>query len=280
MNVLVVGATGKTGRFVVEAVKARGHGVRAASRNPAPARDGVTPVVFDWEDKSTWEAVAGDAQAMYLVGPGKLADPGHLVSELLAAAPGVRGVTALSDMSAGAIDDGTSSKLDVERAVRRSGKEWTVLRSNWFDQNFTEPSLFTAAMDARGEIVAPVGDARVSFIDAADTAEVAAVTLTTGGHHGQIYALTGPQALTFGQVAAEVTAAGRSVHHVDPPAEDMTESLAALGIPAPLTSVIGPLFQHIRDGVNRPVTDTVEKIIGRPARSLAAFLAATVQGDA
>ncbi|MGF7235082.1 MAG: NAD(P)H-binding protein [Frankia sp.] len=280
MNVLIVGATGKTGRFVVEAVLARGHGVRAASRSPAPTRDGVTPVVFDWEDKSTWAAVAGDAQAMYLVGPGKLADPGHRVSDLLTATPGVRRVVVLSDMSAGAIDDGTSPKLDVERAVRRSGKEWTVLRSNWFHQNFTEISVFTAAMDARDEIVAPAGGARVSFIDAADTAEVAAVTLTTDGHDGQTYVLTGPQALTFGQVAAELTNAGRSVHHVDPPSKDMAVSLAGMDLPAPLIPVIGPLFQQIRDGVNSPVTDTVEKITGRPARSLASFLAATVQENA
>ncbi len=279
MNVLVLGATGKTGRPVVAALRARRLAIRAASRTPAPARDGVTPVVFDWEDRSTWAGVAGDAQAMYLVGPYRLADPGVLVGLLLADLPGIRRVVALSDIGASVTADRTSANLELERAVQSSGKEWTVLRPNWFQQDFTESPLFTTDIVERGEIVAPVGDARVSFIDTADIAEVAATALTTDGHDGRTYVLTGPASLTFGQVAAELTKVGRAVRHVDPTPEQMAESLAGTGTPAALVSVIGSRFQKIRDGVNTPVTDTVEKITGRPARPFAAFLAATAAED-
>jgi len=252
MTALVIGATGKTGRRVVEALRARDFDVRAA----------------------------GQAGVIYLVGPGKLARPGLLVEAFLARLPGVSRVVALSDIEAATVDDDTWPNREIERAVQRSGKEWTVLRSNWFHQNFTEVPLFTAAMHARGEIVAPVGEGRVSFIDAADVAEAAAVTMTTDGHDGQAYLLTGPQALTFGQVAAALTKAGRSVRHVDVAPGDMTASLTAMGLPAPVVELFRFLFRQIRDDRNSEVTDTVEKLTGRPARSLAAFLAASLKEDA
>jgi uncharacterized protein (DUF427 family)/uncharacterized protein YbjT (DUF2867 family) len=274
MEALVMGATGKTGRRVVDALLARGIAVRAANRTPAPARDGVTPVVFDWGDRGTWDGVAGDAKVMYMVGPGKLADPGLLVDRLLAGLPRVRRVVALSDIEADTVDGDTWPNKAIERAVQRSGMEWTVLRSNWFHQNFTENQLFTAPIDADGEIVAPVGDARVSFVDAADLAEVAAITMTTGGHDGRTYLLTGPEALTFEQVAAALTDAGRKVRHADVTPGEMDASLTARGLPAPVVELFGFLFRQIREGHNQEVTDTVEQLTGRPARPFLATLLA------
>jgi uncharacterized protein YbjT (DUF2867 family) len=272
MNVLVLGATGRTGRRVTAALLARTLGVRAASRIPAPARTGVTPVVFDWADKATWAGVGGDATAMYLIGPGPLFDQGPLIEKLLADLPGIRRVVVLSDIGA-AVGAG-SLNLEMERAIQRSGREWTVLRPNWFQQNFTESPLFTADIAERGEIVAPVGDAQVSFIDVIDIAEIAAITLTTDGHDGRTYVLTGPRALTFGQVAAELSTVGRTVRHVDPIWEEMARLMARNGVPAAMISVIGARFQRIRDGVTSPVTDTVERITGRPARPFTAIPAA------
>jgi uncharacterized protein YbjT (DUF2867 family) len=92
---------------------------------------------------------------------------------------------------------GDERLMAAERTVRRSGADWTILRPDWFNQNFDE-GFFRPAVLA-GELALPLGDARQVFVDADDIAAVAAAVLTEEGHAGRSYELSGPDALTFAE---------------------------------------------------------------------------------
>ncbi|MFC9976653.1 SDR family oxidoreductase [Spirillospora sp. NPDC127200] len=269
MNVLVLGATGKTGRPVVDALVARGVHVRAASRAPGPTAAGAEPVRFDWADRSTWEPALRDVDGLYIVGPYTAPDQPGLVGDLLAAAPHAGRVVLLSVLGVDRLPE-TIPMVAWEADVRASGKQWTILRPNWFQQNFGEG--FAALLRENGGLALPAADAEVGFVDTRDIAEVAAAALTDEGHAGETYVVTGPEALTHGQVVQALgEAADRELRYTALAPDQFADGLRAAGLDeGSVTWQLG-LFQMIRDGGNAVVTDTVEQITGRPARSLEAY---------
>lgn len=274
MNVTVLGATGKTGQPLVEALAARGVRVRAAVRHPqdVPAAAGVEPVRFDWSDRATWPAALADTDALYVVGPYAHPDPAAVFAEFLAAAPAVRRVVLLTLIGAELLPAGVPL-APWEQTVRESGKEWTVLRPNWFQQNFGH-GAFTAPLRDRGTLTFPAADVALSFVDTRDVAEVAAAALTEDGHHGRTYVLTGPEALTHAQAVAILgAAAGREFAYEAPSPQDFADGMRARGVPEPAVVWQLGLYELIRAGANTPPTDTVRRVTGHEPRSLSAYAA-------
>jgi uncharacterized protein YbjT (DUF2867 family) len=265
MTVLVIGATGKTGRPLVAALAERGVDVRAASRTP----DGPGAIRFDWADRDSWAPALRGADGLYLVGPVGQAGGDGLVPELLAAAADVRRVVLLSVLGADRLP-AVVPMAAWERDVRASGKDWTVLRPNWFQQNFG--TGFRAALRDTGELALPAGDAAVSFVDTRDVAEVAAAALTGDGHAGRVYELTGPEAFTHPEALAVLgAAAGRELRYVPLDPAGHADRMRAAGVPDTVLRRQAALFALMRDGADAVVTDTVERVTGHPARSLAAY---------
>lgn len=284
MEVLVIGATGKTGRQVTDALVARGALVRAASRKvenregaaggarQGSATDGapVTPVRFDWADRTTWIPALGKAEGLYIVGPTAEPDADVLVRDLLGTATGVRRVVLLSVIGADRLPD-VVPMAAWEQDVRTGGKQWTILRPNWFQQNFGD-GAFTAPLRDRGALELPAGEAALSFVDTRDIAEVAAIALTEDGHGGETYQLTGPQAFTYGQALAVLgAAAGRELQYTAVDPEAQSEQMRAAGVPERSVVWQAGLHTLIRQGANAPVTDTVRRITGHDPRPLAAY---------
>jgi uncharacterized protein YbjT (DUF2867 family) len=271
MTVLVLGATGKTGRPVVAALAARGVRVRAASRTPGAAAAGVEPVRFDWADRATWDAALRGADGLYIVGPYAMPEEPGLVGALLAAAPDVRRVVLLSVLGVEELPDAVPMAA-WEADVRASGKEWTILRPNWFQQNFGEG--FATPLCETGRLALPAADAVVGFVDTRDIAEVAAVALTEDGYAGRVLTVTGPEALSHDQVAALLgEAAGRDLRYEALDPDGFAGGLRQSGAAEWLVVWQSGLFRLMRDGGNAVVTDTVERVTGRPARSLKAYAA-------
>jgi uncharacterized protein YbjT (DUF2867 family) len=153
--------------------------------------------------------------------------------------------------------------------VRESGAEWTIVRSSFFHQNFSEDFFLPSVL--AGEIVLPVGDAAEPFVDADDIAEVVAAALTDGRHAGQTYELTGPRLLTFAEVAAELTrATGREVAFVAVSKEDYVAALRAEGLPEEFAE----LFDLVTDGRNAYLADGVQRALGRPPRDFTDYAVA------
>lgn len=264
-EILVLGSTGKTGRRVVESLRARGAPVRAASRS--------SEVRFDWNDERTWEPALMGARAAYIV---DLQDqPGEWDAEAqigalakLAVDCGVRRLVLLQARTTGLV--GGKNLSAGERGVRASGAEWTVLRPNWFFQNFDEGVLLDSVR--AGELRLPAGDGREPFVDVVDVAEVAAAALLDEGHDGQVYELSGTRTLSLAEAAQVISqAAGRTVTYVPVSHEEYLEELSSYGVPADYALFVADLVGQIRDSLNADPTDTVQRILGRPPRDFADF---------
>lgn len=272
-DILITGATGKTGREVAALLAGRdGVSARAASRSGNDVA-GVPGVRFDWQQPATWAAAVGDADRVYLVRP-DLPDSPELIAAFLDAAPAVRRVVLLSEIGCGKAEPEHWERR-IERAVTDRAAQWTLLRPNWFTQTLTEPQYFGETIRAQGELVLPTRGAAIAFVDTRDIAAVAVAALLEDGHHGAAYEITGPEALTLDAVAELVgAAAGRPVRAVDPPVDTYLAELGAAGYDATFVAAWGRAFGRVADGTDAQVSDAVERVTGRPPRSLRAYVEA------
>ncbi|ACU77225.1 NmrA family protein [Catenulispora acidiphila DSM 44928] len=257
--ILVLGASGKTGRRVADRLETAGAAVRRGSRSASPP--------FDWEDPATWPAALEGVASVYVSFYPDLAVPGapEAVAAFTAEArrAGVRRVVLLSGR-------GEAEAQRAEEVIAAAGMEWTVVRASWFAQNFSEGAFLDAVNS--GEVVLPVGDVREPFIDVEDIADVAVAALTEDGHHEQVYEVTGPQLLTFAEaVRAIAEASGREVAFTSVPLDAFTAYLAEAGEAPEVIEMLAYLFAEVLDGRNAYVTDGVKRAIGRPPRDFADY---------
>ncbi len=271
-RVLITGVRGKTGLPLAELLAARGGvDVIGGSGDPASVTiDGVTPAAFSWDDPPGWAAATDGADAVYLVRPDR-ADAPDLVAALLAELPRDVKVVLLSERDVDSFAPGSWAPR-VEQAVRGSAHDWTVLRPSWFMQVFTDPRFYRDEIARNGQLPFAGGGATVAWIDARDIAAVAERALLDAGHDGRVHELSGPEALTLPRTAELLAdALGRPVDHVE-----ITIADAVAGMPEGFErDEFAWTLERLHDGVFSGVTDTVERVTGRPARSLAEFLASS-----
>ena len=256
---LVLGSTGKTGRRVAARLRLGGTQVRAASRS------GRTP--FDWSDPAGWDPVLRGVTAAYVVAP-PVPGPVH---EFVARAEGagVRRLVLLSGRGADTWGDSTFG-LDMrsaEDAVRGSALEWTVLRSNNFDQNFDE-ELWHAPLVA-GELALPAGAVPEPFIDIEDVADVAdAVLAEPGRHAGRVHELTGPRAVTFAEAVELISrASGLPMIYKQVSPAEYTAALVDEGWNEDDAHHLTEMFVIMERGVLAGTTDDVAGVLGRAPRT-------------
>ena len=257
--VLVLGGTGRTGRRITERLRSRGVPARVASRRS------VHP--FDWAQPSTWGAALSGVGAVYVCYSPDLAFPG--VSDLIAQfadrarAHKVRRLVLLSGR-------GEQGARASERAIQQSGAEWTIVRSSWFAQNFSEHFLLGPVQ--RGRLVLPAGAVREPFVDLDDLADLATAALTETGHAGRVYEITGPRLLSMADVAAELShATGRQICYQPSTPAEFVADVAADGIPAPEAEPLADLFQEVLDGRNAALTEDLDIALGRPSTDFALY---------
>jgi uncharacterized protein YbjT (DUF2867 family) len=260
---LVIGGTGKAGRRVVSRLQALGRPVRVGSRKADPP--------FDWDHPSTWPGALEGVNAAFVSYYPDVAFPGAVdaIRGLTKAAvsSGVQRLVLLSGR-------GEEEAQRAEHVVETSGVEWSVVRSSFFAQNFSEHFLLQSVLD--GVIALPVGDVAEPFVDVDDVADVAVAALTGDGHAGEVYEVTGPRLLTFADVAAELTAAtGRTVRYVDVTPEDYVAGAIAAGVPAEEATLLTALFAEVLDGHNAYLSDGVRRALGRPPRDFADYARTT-----
>lgn len=256
--ILVVGATGKTGARVAAKLEAKGQPVRRGSRNSE------TP--FDWEDPATWAPVLSGVSKAYVTYFPDLAFPGA-VEKLesftkLAAASGLQHIVLLSGR-------GEHFASMGEEIVRNSGLGFTVVRSAWFAQNFSEGYLRDPIL--AGVLPMPGGDIAEPIIDIDDIADVVVAALTEEGHLGHRYEVTGPRLMTFAQMAEVLSATlGRPIQHIPITFEDFHTNVAASGGDF-VADVFTSIARETLDGRNAHTADGVERALGRKPRDFAAF---------
>ncbi|MGW3499082.1 NAD(P)H-binding protein [Streptomyces sp. NPDC001020] len=258
-EILVIGATGKTGAPLVPRLRALGHTVRAASRS------GETR--FDWSDRSTWDPALSGVHAVYLVPTETLGLDERAEFVARAKAAGVRRLVQLSVR--GIDEDGMHP---TEAAVRGSGLEWTILRPSWFSQDFAAADFFLPGV-LEGEVRTPAGDGREPFIDAEDIAEVALAVLTGDGHHGQTYDLSGPRALSITEAVELISkATGRSIAHRHQTEAEYAADLVAAGLTQDDADSVAGFLGQVGQGADDYVSDGVERVLGRAPRTFEEYV--------
>jgi uncharacterized protein YbjT (DUF2867 family) len=251
---LVLGGTGKTGHRLADLLRQAGHRVRIGSRNAEPR--------FDWESRDTWTPALQGVRAAYVAYQPDLAAPGAL--EIVdaffrqAVDSGVEKFVLLSGR-------GEMEAEQAEKVLQATRADWTILRSSWFCQNFSEGVFLDAIL--AGEVALPSGPAAEPFVDVDDIADIAFAALTEPGHSHRLYEITGPRALTFAEAIGEIAqATGRDIRFVAVPPEKFRAELVANGVPSVDADLVIYLFTTVLDGRNTPLADGVQRALGCPPR--------------
>jgi uncharacterized protein YbjT (DUF2867 family) len=272
-TVLVTGVRGKTGRQVAAALARQpGIEVRGAGRNVAGLTlPGVHTVRFEWEDQTSWRDALNSVSAIYLVKP-KTPDSASMVMSFLRLAGEAKRVVLLSEIGCESRDD-SADERKVEKAVEAMATDWTILRPNWFMQNFAEPSYYLEAIRENNVLNVPTGGQPVSFVDTRDIAEVAVAALIDSSHARCTYTLTGPQALTFAEAVGRIgETAGYQVRHTDPPLADYLSGHAANGVAKSEVEYYRRVYAYVQNGWAARLSTAIEQVTGHPPRDFSAFI--------
>lgn len=256
--ILVIGATGKTGSRVVTKLEAKGLTVRRGGRHSDPP--------FDWEDMATWAPVLSGVSQAYVTYFPDLAFPGAIEKldafAKVALETGLQHIVLLSGR-------GEHFASMGEEVIRNSGLEFTIVRSAWFAQNFSEGYLRDPILG--GVLPMPGGAVAEPIIDIDDIADVVVAALTEDGHIGERYEVTGPQLITFADMAKVLsTTLGRSIQYIPISFEDFHANVAAAGDTF-VADVFTTIARETLDGRNAHTADGVERALGRKPRDFAEF---------
>lgn len=258
LPILVIGATGKTGRRIANILSEQGYSVRHGTRN--------APLPFDWDAPDTWAPALDGVSAAYVSYFPDLAFPGaaEKIEALSALAKGV-GTGRLVLLSG----RGETHAEQCENIVRNSGVDFTLLRCSWFAQNFSEGYLLDPVLG--GAIALPAGDVREPIVDVDDIADVAVAALTEERHSGELYEISGPHLLHFSEAAAELSAAsGHEVNYVPITLGQFNAAMTEIA-----GAFVADVFTHVceeaLDGRNEWLGDGVQRALGREPRDFSEF---------
>ena len=272
--ILVTGALGTIGRQVAAGLVAEGRRVRAADLDPSAIpgtlADGVEAVGFDFTDPGTWRGAFDGVQVMFLMRPPQLSNIARDMVPALEAArtAGVRHTVLLSLQGAQANKVVPHAK--IEAWLRASGRDWTFVRPSFFMENLS--GVHAGDIRDRDEIMVPAGRGATSFVAAHDVAAVAVTALLDPAAHRSIaWTPTGPEALTYEQVAQVLSSElGRAIRYRRPGVlRYARHARRTLGLPPAMVAVTTAIYTVARVGRAGGLTDDVQHVTGHPPLTLA-----------
>jgi uncharacterized protein YbjT (DUF2867 family) len=274
--ILITGASGSVGREVVREMLKTDKEFRAMYRSKeeaAKAPAGVKTVIADFSDATSLEKALQGAERVFLV-CSPIEELVELEGNAIEAAKkaGVKRIVLNSALGAGDYDKSFPSwHRKVEDKLKASGIEFVILRPNGFMQNIL--AFLAPSIRAQGAFYDAMGDAKTSYVDVRDVAAVAAKTLTSKEHAGEIYELNGPEALTQDEIAKRIAEkSGRAVSHANIPREAHQKAMLDLGMPEWQVKALTELQDYYVSGKAAAVDGLIARLLGRPERTLEAFL--------
>lgn len=277
VEIAVTGATGTVGRAVVDELAALGLRPRAlvrSSERVADLADRAELVLGDLERPERLARLLAGVERAFVLTP--LHPRQDDLQVRIVDAARLAGVTHVVKLSAWGADPAAAARIHHQHGVgdrhlERSGMGFTCLRPNAFMQNAKQ---WQASIARRSAIALPAGDARVSMIDARDIAAVAVRLLTAPHLENATYDLTGPQALSYAEVAESLSrAAGRTIRHDDVSPEQARDAMRAAGMPAWAVEARLELYATYRAGTAERTTTAVADLLGRRPRRFDEFAA-------
>lgn len=272
--IAVTGATGTLGSEVVRQLAAAGRPVRAIVRTPAKVafEPGVEIVQADLSKPDTLAPAFAGVDSALVVANGLELEALEANAFEAAKTAGVRHIVKVSGRHVDApfLEGSILAQWHArsESRLRGLGTRWTILRPAALASNVP---LWLDRRD--GTLSLPVGDGKDTLTDPRDVAAVAIHVLTTPGHDGALYELTGPNLVSYRDAVASLGAAiGRSLRFVDVPKEMARAGMMQAGLPSSQADAVLMLFDGIKAGKIYPPTATISELLGRPARSFDEWL--------
>lgn len=274
--ILLTGVTGKTGGETAKQLLAKGAKIRAIVRNEAKAEGlkaaGVELVVGDIGDAAVVrQALQGVEKAMLVLPNGKTQQANEQQFTDLAKAAGVKHLVKMSSMEAVPHAETPIPKAHwaVEEYIRASGIPWTMVKPNFFMQNLLASAN---SIKTQKKFSLPMGEGTTGMADIRDIAAVCVEVLTGQGHAGKSYEITGPEVLTFHDVAARFSEVlGEKIEYVPMPMDQFRTRMTGVLEPWHLDAVCG-LFREIAEIGLDHTTDTFRQLMGREPRSVKDFV--------
>jgi len=270
---LIVGATGTVGSEVVAQLAAAGERPRALVRDADAARQrlGGQPelVAGDLDRPQTLGGAVDGAERMFLLtvpGDRQLEQERAVIDAARHA--GLRRIVRLSRLGAGERSPLRVARLHwrAEQQLKGSGLAWTILRPPMFMQNL----LF---MVRDGMIYSAIRDGKIAMVDARDVAAAAVAALTSDGHIGATYNVTGPQAVGLEDAATLLSEElGTQIRFACLTPGDVRDGFLAMGIDSWLADDAATLDELLAAGHDERISDDFRKLTGCPPRTLAAFV--------
>ena len=285
-EILVTGATGNIGSLLIPRLLAKGSKVRALvykESNAQALRDqGVEVFIGEFTDNAVLDkAIAGADKVFSLTPPNQ--DQVEQANAITAAAQRspdkphvVRQSVAKSSTSAPSPISAQHGEIDI--VLRESGLPVTFLKPHFFMQ----VTLMGAnTVRDQGIIYHAMGTGKLGMIDARDIADVAAEVLTTDGHVGKGYTLTGPESISFDQLAEQLSEAlGKDVKAVNVPVDAAKKSMTDMGLSEWVAAAYSDYFVAYSNNYGDYFTDDVQNITGKSARGYKEFAADHASGFA
>lgn len=283
MSIVVTGATGELGRLVVErllaTVPARSVAavVRDKEKAAALAARGVEIRIADYDRPETLAGAFRSGDRVLLISGSEVGKRVAQHSAVIDAAKAA-GVAQLAYTGVlggpGADFLLAAEHKATEQLILDSGVPHTFLRNGWYTENYTAnlgPVL------EHGAVVANAGDGRVASATRADYADAAAAVLTSEGHLGAAYELSGDVAWSLAEYASMVAAAaGREITYTEVPAAVHREILVGAGVPAPFAEILVDVDEAIGRGLLAGTSGDLARLIGRPTTPASVTVAAAV----
>jgi len=266
--ILVTGATGKVGGQTVRRLVEQGLEVRTFSRDPSKIDAlalGVDAARGDLDQPETIAPAMDGVDRVFVVAGG-WDIPAEETNVIEAAeAAGVEHLVLLSSLG---VDAGVASgplHAPGEARLRSSPLSWTVLRPGVFTANAL---MWRDTIKAQGVFYEPTGSGCHAMVDPVDIGDVAAQVLTSTGHEGVTYELTGPEAISSADCASALSSVlGTEVRHIDIPDEAFRDGMSKAGAPPPLVDSLARYYAMVKANEFDMVTSAVPDLLGRPART-------------
>jgi uncharacterized protein YbjT (DUF2867 family) len=274
-RILVTGA-GVAGGEVLRQLAAANRTACALVRNPKRAEPfrklGVKLIEGDFANKESWkQALDGVAAVFNITVAHRDAVAWNAAFLDRAKQSEVRHVVQLSGMSVSPSSPAEFHRQmsECDEALKASGLSYTILQPNVFHQNMLR---MAAPIREHGRFRSAVGDARISMIDVRDVGEVAVKALTEDGHAGKVYVLTGPESLTYFDVARLLSkVVGKTVIYEALTKDEAMRELIENGVPESVARSRVGVHRSFSSGAFAEVTSDVQKLLHRAPRSFAEF---------
>ena len=278
--ICITGAGGTVGSEVLRQLELAQAPLRVAyfssEKAEAARARGIKAVLIDYNRPATLRAAFQACEKLFLLGPNTLNQSQLELNAVEAAkAAGIRYIIKQSVL--GAEEESYSLARvhrPVEKAIESSGLAWTFLRPNSFMQNSV--TFMSEAIKAQGVFYSASGEAKISHVDVGDIAAVAVQALTEPNHAGKAYKLTGPEPLTYDELASELSKVlGRPISHISLSPSDLKQGMLAEGMPEELADRMLDLERYFRENRAGRVTNDIAQVTGRDPRRFADYVRET-----